>query len=58
MAGVLKVAARFGVEFAALSDLLRAHGGVGGELGGFETGDLDLPRGGDTLNSSPICPFA
>jgi hypothetical protein len=39
---VFEVAAGLGVELAALADLLRPHGGVGGEFGGFETLDLDL----------------
>ena len=31
--GVFEIAAGFGVELAALAHLLRAHGGVGGDLG-------------------------
>jgi len=47
--GVFKIAFALGVELAALADLLRAHGGIGGELGGFKTRYLDLPRGGDSF---------
>jgi len=45
--GVFEVAFAFRIELAAFAHLPRAHGGVGDEICGFETLDLDLAGGGD-----------
>ena len=46
---MFEVAARFGIELAAVAHLLRSHRGVRGELGGLETGDLDPAGRGDAF---------
>ena len=47
--GMFKVASAFGIQLAALADLLGTHGGVGGDAFGFKTANLDLPRLRDPL---------
>ena len=46
---VFQVATSFRIELATLANLLRAHRGIGGEPGGFETRNLYISRDGDPL---------